>query len=317
MAKERTMKEIGVSFDDPERLRLVARALGSDVRLCILQALDERPLNIEELSKQLRIPMSTVSNNVVVLEEAGLVRTERQNGVRGVMKVCRRDCDRVSIDLTQQHRETQSFYQHMPIGHYVDCRVEPLCGLASAQNMIGDPDNMMSFYDPEHVNAQLLWFHKGYVEYRFSNLMLRQHRAKSLEISFEACSEAKDYCKDWPSDITVWINGTAIGTWRCPGDFGGRQGRNSPEWWPLSSTQYGLFKRWRVDDQGCTLDDALISGVTLDQLKLDEQPYISVRIGIADDAEHAGGINLFGEQFGDFNQPIMLRLDCLKKTEDE
>ena len=72
----------------------------------------------------------------------------------------------------------------------------------------------------------------------------------------------------------------------------------------------------RVDENGCTLDDALISGVTLDQLKLDEQPFISVRIGIRDDAQYPGGINLFGEEFGDYNQPIIMKLDCLKKTEN-
>ena len=315
--KEHGMNDIELSLDDPERLRLIARALGSDVRIRIMQMLDERSMNIEELSQEISVPISTVSNNVVVLEEAGLVRTERQNGIRGVMKLCSRNTDSVTISLTRQaERDVQTFCQQMPIGHYVDCRVEPVCGLLGRSGAIGDQDDQMSFYDPDHVNAQLLWFRRGYVEYRFSNQMLRQHNAKSLEISFEACSEAPNYQKDWLSDITVWINGVEIGTWQCPGDFGGRLGRYSPDWWPLNMTQYGLFKRWRVDENGCTLDDALISGVTLDQLKLDEQPFISVRIGIRDDAQYPGGINLFGEEFGDYNQPIIMKLDCLKKTDN-
>ena len=312
------MKEIELTLDDPERLRLVAKALGSEVRLRIMQMLDECSMNIEELSQRMGVPISTVSNNVVVLEEAGLVRTERQNGIRGVMKLCSRKRDRITIELSRRmQRETQSYFQHMPIGHYSDCQVEPVCGLLGPQGAIGDQDVPETFYDPERYNAQLLWFQKGYVEYRFSNQMLRQNKANCLEVSFEACSEAPDYRMDWKSDITVWINGVELGTWRSPGDFGGRKGRNNPDWWPLKSTNYGLLKRWRVDDQGCALDDKYVSGVTLSQLKLDEKPYISLRIGIREDAEYQGGINLFGESFGDYSQPIILRMDCHKTIGDE
>lgn len=312
------MKEIELTLDDPERLRLVAKALGSEVRLHIMQMLDECSMNIEELSQRMGVPISTVSNNVVVLEEAGLVRTERQNGIRGVMKLCSRKRDKITIELTRRmQREKQSFFQHMPIGHYSDCDVEPVCGLVGPQGAIGDQDVPETFYDPERYNAQLLWFQRGYVEYRFSNQMLRQSRVDCLEISFEACSEAPDYRMDWKSDITVWVNGIELGTWRSPGDFGGRKGRNTPDWWPLKSTNYGLLKRWRVDDQGCALDDKYISGVTLSQLRLDEKPYISVRIGIRKDAEYQGGINLFGEGFGDYSQSIILRMDCHKNGKYE
>ena len=31
------------------------------------------------------------------------------------------------------------------------------------------------------------------------------------------------------------------------------------------------------------------------------------------DAVHQGGINLFGERFGDHNQAIVMRLDCKAK----
>ena len=80
-----------------------------------------------------------------------------------------------------------------------------------------------------------------------------------------------------------------------------------------SSTQYGVMKRWRVDHDGCYLDDERISAVTLSQLKLTEKPYISVRIGVRKDAVHQGGMNLFGEKFGDYNQAIVMRLDCTAK----
>ena len=77
------MKHMELNFYDPKRLQMVARALASEVRLNILLLLDECSMNIVEIAQRLGLPMSTVSNNVVILEEAGLIRTERQNGIHG------------------------------------------------------------------------------------------------------------------------------------------------------------------------------------------------------------------------------------------
>jgi predicted transcriptional regulator len=185
--------------------------------------------------------------------------------------------------------------------------------LLSHERNLGENDNPAAFYDPSRFQAQLLWFQQGYVEYRFSSYEITGREVRCMAISFEACSEAPNYRKDWPSDITVSINGVELGTWCCPGDFGGRQGRCTPEWWLPSSTQYGLLKRWKVMADGCYLDDVRISDVTLEQLHLTDKPYIAVRIGVKPDAVHQGGINLFGERFGDHNQAIVMRLDCKAK----
>jgi len=312
------MKNLELNLDDPQRLYAVCRALGSEIRIRIMQLLDECSMSIVELAQKMDVPVSTVSNHVVILEEADLIRTERQNGIRGVMKLCSRKKDNIHINLGSGTQEgVESLFQSMPIGQYTDCQVEPVCGLVNSIRIIESQDDPAVFYDPERVNAQLLWFQRGYVEYRFSRRSLNDRKATCLEISFEACSEAPNYRKDWPSDITVWINDIELGTWHCPGDMGGRRGRYSPEFWPLSSTHYGILKHWKVDQHGCMLDDQLISSVTLDQLKLDEQPYISLRIGIRKDALHQGGINLFGDKFGDYNQSIIMRLDCVKKSSNK
>ena len=308
------MKHMELSLSDPGRLQKVAHALSNELRLKILTLLDECSMNVVELSQRLGEPISTVSNSIVVLEEAELIRTERQNGVRGVSKLCSRKNDHITIQLANQaKRETESFFYHMPIGAYSDFDVMPTCGLLSYERNLGDNDKPAAFYDPARFQAQLLWFQQGYVEYRFSSHDLIDRETKCLSISFEACSEAPNYRKDWPSDITLGINGLEIGTWCCPGDFGGRQGRCTPEWWLPSSTQYGLLKRWKVTHDGSYLDDVRISDVTLEQLQLTANPYIAVRIGIKPDAVHQGGINLFGEKFGDYNQAIVMRLDCKTK----
>ena len=308
------MKHMNLNLSEPARLQKVAHALSNELRLKILALLDECSMNVLELSQRLDMPVSTVSNSIVVLEEADLIRTERQSGVRGVSKLCSRKKDTISIQLANMaRRELESFFFNMPIGAYSDFDVTPTCGLLSHERNLGENDNPATFYDPSRFQAQLLWFQQGYVEYRFSSQVLMEHEAKCLALSFEACSEAPNYRKDWPSDITVSINGVELGTWCCPGDFGGRQGRYSPEWWLTSSTQYGLMKRWKVTSDGCYLDNEKISSVTLDQLHLTDKPYISVRISVKPDAVHQGGINLFGERFGDYNQAIVMRLDCTAK----
>jgi predicted transcriptional regulator len=44
---------------------------------------------------------------------------------------------------------------------------------------------------------------------------------EALEISLELCSEAPvttpETSKNWPSDITIWINEQEIGAWTSPG----------------------------------------------------------------------------------------------------
>ena len=308
------MKHMNLSLSEPAGLQKVAHALSNELRLKILSLLDERSMNVLELSQRLNMPISTVSNSITVLEEADLIRTERQSGVRGVSKLCSRKKDNITIQLAKTaKRELESFFYHMPIGAYSDFVVTPTCGLLSHERNIGKNDNPATFYDPARFQAQLLWFQQGYVEYRFSSHALMEQEAQCLAIAFEACSEAPNYRKDWPSDITVSINGVELGTWCCPGDFGGRQGRCTPEWWLPSSTQYGLLKRWKVMADGCYLDDVRISDVTLEQLHLTDKPYIAVRIGVKPDAVHQGGINLFGERFGDHNQAIVMRLDCKAK----
>jgi len=308
------MKHMELDLNDPDKLQIVARALSSDLRLKILELLNERSMNVIELAQKLEVPVSTVSNSIVILEEADLIRTERQTGVRGVMKLCSRKKDNIAISLVMPHgHEIQSHYQMMPIGHYTDISVTPVCGLLSDVRNIGEQDDVSSFYDQMRYDAQLLWFQQGYVEYRFSNRILKDNHLKCIEISFEACSEAPNYRMDWPSDISVFLNGVEIGTWLCPGDFGGRQGKFSPLWWDQSSTQYGILKRWRVDETGAYLDDVRISDVTLSDLGIMESPFIRLSIAVKKDAVHQGGINLFGEKFGDYNQAIMMRLDYIEK----
>jgi len=56
-------------------------ALSEPTRIFILYALNEKPLNVTELTNELGIPQPTTSRHLKVLRERGLVFTERQGTV--------------------------------------------------------------------------------------------------------------------------------------------------------------------------------------------------------------------------------------------
>lgn len=305
-------KHAELSIERPEKLTLIARALSSQVRLDVLMALARRSMNVGELSKLLDVPMSTMALAIRTLEEADLIMTDIQPGSHGASKICSRKLDTISVSLVPAAIQDgpQPLVLHMPIGGYSLAEgIEPTCGLLSATQSLGPLDLPRLFYTPQRFDAQMLWFQQGFLEYRFSIIdCFADVHIDWLEVSFEACSEAPMYRDPWPSDISVEINNKRLGTWTCPSDCGGRRGHLTPEWWDLTNTQFGFLKTWRIDENGSYLDYCQISDTKISDLALDNEQYISVRIGIDPASEHVNGINLFGEKFGDHPQSIDLRI---------
>lgn len=290
--------------------RRALKALASEPRIRILEVLSDRLMNISEIAAALAMPLSTATLHVGILKEAGLLRTELKSGERGLQKVCQRVFDSVLIDLpTSRITPDQEIVEvAMPIGAYVDSEVAPTCGLASADAIIGLRDDPTSFFEPAHLEAQLIWFKHGFLEYRFPNRLPPRTTADNLWMSMELCSEAPMHHLDWPSDITLWVNGIEIGDWTSPADFGGQRGVLTPDWWGTRNTQYGLLKEWRINHDGSFIDGIRISDTTIDTLAIQDHPAITVRIGVRPDARHVGGLNLFGRAFGNYPQDIVLRL---------
>jgi predicted transcriptional regulator len=292
-----------------EQVAAIFRALASQPRLRILRLLSDRLLNVTEIASALGVPVSTANSHVSLLEEAGLLLTEYRPAARGSQKVCTRAFDHLVLRLpTDAQLEGKQVETHMPVGAYVDCQVSPSCGLASEEGIIGLFDDPASFYEPSRLSAQLLWFHRGFVEYRFPKRLPSTASLESLHLALELCSEAPLHHDDWPSDITVWINGVEIGTWTSPADFGGQRGRLTPGWWETHSSQYGLLKLWQVTQNGSQVDGLRVSDVRLADLDLARGEFMSVRIGVKEDARHVGGVNIFGRSFGNYPQDIVLRL---------
>lgn len=292
-----------------DEIQPIAHALSSKLRLQIIHLIGRRSMNVNELAQALDVPLSTISLNVAVLEKVGLIFTEAQSGVRGTMKLCSRMTDRLTLNLVASEMRPEYVGEiRMPIGCYTAANyIKPTCGLASREGQIGVEDNPLTFYLPERFGAQLIWFRQGYLTYAFPTMQFRGVALESVEISFEACSEAMNYRNEWESNISMQINGLDIGSWLSPGDFGGRRGVLNPDWWSDISSQYGHLKTWRIDETGSYLDLARISDVKLSDLKLQEGDHFTMRVGVWPNARHVGGMNLFGEGFGDYPQPIVLK----------
>ena len=174
---------------------------------------------------------------------------------------------------------------------------------------IGNEDTEYCFYYPERMKAGILWTSSGYVEYKFSNGVPRKRKIKRASISMEICSEAPGYKEDWKSDLTLWVNDVEVGTWTCPGDFGGRRGRLNPPAWPNGSTQYGMQVVWEIRSDGSYLNGEKISEVTVNRLSIMDRAFVSVKIGNKPGAKYEGGFNLFGKHYGDYNQDIVLTME--------
>lgn len=106
---------------------------------------------------------------------------------------------------------------------------------------------------------------------------------RAIEFSLELSSEVPGTNSDWPSEITLWVNGMAIGSWTSPGANGDKRGAFSPPWWKLDGSQYGTKKTWHISRRGTFIDGLPASDVTINDLGLAQHSSIRLRVGIAED----------------------------------
>ncbi|BCH66826.1 transcriptional regulator [Agrobacterium vitis] len=297
---------------DPEDGMAVLKGLASPLRIAMLKLLhDKGAMNVNDIAAELSLPQSTVSTNLQVLEDAGLIRTESQKARKGSQKICYPTAEEVLVVFKSERRkiDAHAIEVAMPIGLYTSYEVTAPCGLCSPDGIIGLLDVPNTFLDPERMKAGLIWFTRGYVEYQFpNNAKLSGSAIREIEIAMELSSEVPGTSADWPSDITLSINGTDVGTWTSPGDFGDKRGVYTPDWWKLKGSQYGKLKNWRISSEGTFVDGVKISSIDLNAIDLLAHHSIRVRIGVRDDARHPGGINIFGRGFGNYDQDIVLRI---------
>ena len=297
---------------NPELHFEVIRGLSSPIRIRILKLLRRLgPMNVNQISESFGLPQSTVATNIQILQDSGLIETRTIKATKGQQKVCSARYDEIVIRLdVESNQQTDNMVEvAMPLGLYTSCGVSAPCGLCSTQRVIGMLDVPELFLDPSRMQTALLWFGRGYVEYKFpNNAKILGSGIEAIEFSMELSSETPGTNSNWPSDISLWVNDVRIGTWTSPGDYGDKRGIYTPHWWKLEGSQYGELTTWTVSDKGTRVGERQVSDVTLSQLALADHHSIRLKIGIDDAATNPGGVNIFGRGFGNFNQDILMRL---------
>ena len=289
----------------------VFKALGSELRISILRLLlQNQEMSMNEIASQLSITNGALTGHIRMLEECGLVRVYQVRGTHGMRKVCRIAENQLICELNSDRLPAQKeiYNTELQIGHYSDYQVYPTCGLATPDHLVGEVDDPRYFAHPERINAGILWFTKGYVEYIIPNLLPDATYIEKLTLSFEVGSEAPGISSDWPSDISFLLNDVELGTWTSAGDFGDVRGIYTPDWWLPNWNQYGLLKLLTIDADGTHIDGMKISDVTIDRFQLDYKSSIRFKFRISDDARNIGGLTLFGKGFGNYNQDIKVRI---------
>jgi predicted transcriptional regulator len=297
-----------MNLDVTEKSLPFYEAMASSVRLEMIRLLAKQPMNVRELAEAVGLSSAIMTMHVKKLEKGGIIRTDMQSGKGGLRKVCSLAVEQAEIIFPNKMEHIREYHQSfIPVGHYTDFDVEPTCGLATSEKIIGELDDPRYFLDAERFQAKILWFSEGFVEYKIPNFLLSTENPIELVISMEIASEAPLTDNNWPSDITFYLNQVKLGTWTSPGDYGDKRGKYNPPWWPDDVNQYGLLKHLTVTNHGTRMDGMPMSDVTLDQVNVRDKQW-TFRIACEKGSPHVGGVTLFGKNFGNYNQDILLRL---------
>ncbi len=149
---------------DPLERQDIMRSLASEVRVRMLEHLTRKgPRNVNQVAAELDLPQSTVSSNIQILIDAGLVQTRSEKGRKGSQKICRSTFTEILIAFKDPTppQSANAIEVAMPIGLYTRCEVSAPCGLCSPEGVIGLLDVPDTFLDPDRMRAGSVVVHAG------------------------------------------------------------------------------------------------------------------------------------------------------------
>ena len=294
----------------------IFKALGSDVRMRIVQMLAEnKEMNLNEIAAGLGLTNGAVTAHIRKLEECGIIHVRTDHSGRGVQKMCRLDVDQILLDTSNVLEDSSAkvYETQIRIGHYSDYSVQPRCGLAGDSSLIGTAGDPRVFAYPERVNADLLWLHDGYVEYRIPNLLPENHMIVQLTISFEISSADSGLPGDTRSDIRFSLNGQPLGCWTSDLVQDGARGIYTPVWWTGARCQHGFLKMLVINQMGVYRDGEKIAETGPDWQYFDSSGDMKLRFEAHPENGRSGGIALYGSSFGNYMQNIEVRVHYMPK----
>ena len=166
----------------------VFKALGSELRVRLIQILlEHQEMNMNELASSLGITNGALTSHVKKLEEAGILAILPEHSGHGNQKVCRINVDKILVDVATNNESPaeNSYSIDIPIGNYFNYSVFPTCGLSTTDSLIGEVDDPRYFAHPNHVDARILWFGRGFIDYRIPNMLPPGQKIDRLTLSFE------------------------------------------------------------------------------------------------------------------------------------
>lgn len=288
----------------------IFKALGSEVRIEIIKILlENKGMNMNELASRLSITNGALTSHIKKLEDCGLIVVANESAGHGNQKKCSVRLDKILIEMDAQEDYKNVYQTDIKVGHFSDYNIYPTCGLASNTAIIGEVDDTRYFAHPDRYNADILWFTRGYVEYVIPNFIPFGQKIDQITVSLEIGSEAPGVNDVWPSDISFIMNDKKVAVWTSPGDFGSIKGIFTPDWWYPNWNQYGLLKILVINKKGTFIDGLQVSEVNIKDFDFDFRSTIKLRMEVEEDAEHVGGLTIFGKTFGNYNQDISVRIN--------
>ena len=283
------------------------KCLSSKTRIKIIELLANESKNIGELANKLGVSSAIITRHIDQLRQSGIIETENKPGKRGLQKICSLSAREITLLFNKKVNTKSSHTVSIPVGQYSNYDIQPTCGLASPENLIGICDDPRHFSNPERFNAGIIWFQTGWVEYCIPGYLISTNPLQRIQISLELCSEFPGYKEDWPSDIHFYLNHKLLGVWQSPGDFGDKEGIYNPNWWNRG-TEHGLLKTINITKKGTMIDGIKLSDTTLKQIAPEPGQDMTLRIEVPEDTENPGGVTLFGKGFGNYDQNIEIRI---------
>jgi predicted transcriptional regulator len=268
------------------------------------------PLTVSELAKELGLSKAIISRDIRLLEDTKLIKLQENSEISDSRKKkFILNVDHIEIDFPKKiHLPYKAITSEIKLGYYSNFSVVPTCGLASSTKVIGELDDQRAFVSNDRVDASLLWFADGFVEYVIPNNLKKNSRAELLELSLEISSEFPGSNNTWPSDISFYINDVLLGTWTAPGNFSDVRGKLTPSWWENGLSQYGVLKHLRVSKNDTGIDGQKISSITLANLNIENSQFIKLKIVTEANSKNKGGLTIFGKHFGNHPQNILLKI---------
>lgn len=296
---------------DTTVLATLGRALSSPIRIQMIRLVNKKNMLASEIAAELNLPLSSTIFHLNILEDAGIIKKSFSTKGKGTLHWYTYGANIAVIRFRNSNGDSKPesrapYVHHINIGDYIDAEFSDQCGIATSEKQIMSSDPHNVFVAGRH-DAQIIWS-EGYgsLLYAIPNNYAQQGKLDEIKISLEICSEAPGFNNDFPSDITFSVNGFEICTFASLGDYGDRYGKFTPSWWYPESTKYGILTNISIRSAGIFLNERLVNkNVNLYNLRLQETNKTTLGIEVKKNAQHPGGFNIFGNNFGDYAQHII------------